>query len=105
MHSLILPAPQDDELNELLPFGEYVAPESHSSPAFMMGLDAWELDRLLTRLALQNQAHTGGGRRARSGRHHHHHRSAELATASAAGSSSSRPVPGVDARSSMDATR
>ena len=44
---------QDPALNELLPFGEYVAPERLSSataPHFMVGLDAWELEHLLHRL-------------------------------------------------------
>lgn len=44
---------QDPDLNELLPFGEYVAPERLSSttaPHFMVGLDAWELEHLLHRL-------------------------------------------------------
>jgi len=58
---------QDESLEELLPFGEYVPPEQAGSPGMLMGLDAYELDRLLTRLALHNAA--AGGRRGRAGRH------------------------------------
>ena len=57
---------QDDSLEELLPFGEFVPPEQAGSPGMLMGLDAYELDRLLTRLALHNAA--AGGRRGRAGR-------------------------------------
>ena len=44
---------QDATLNELLPFGEYIAPEraaAASASHFMAGLDAWELEHLLHRL-------------------------------------------------------
>ena len=42
-------------MQELLPFGEYVSPEQ-AQPAqpFYMGLEAWELERILARLAVQN---------------------------------------------------
>ena len=52
-------------MNELLPFGEYVPPEQMTAPHLLMGLDAYELDRLLARLALHN---AGGGRRGRAQR-------------------------------------
>ncbi|KAK9811883.1 hypothetical protein WJX72_011777 [[Myrmecia] bisecta] len=47
---------KDPSLNELLPFGEYVSKEQLAStaPHFLVGLDAWDLDRLLTRLAVAN---------------------------------------------------
>ncbi len=52
--SLIL---QDPMMQELLPFGEYIPPE-HSQPAqhMYMGLEAWELERILARLAVTNGA-------------------------------------------------
>ena len=54
---------QDPMMQELLPFGEYVSPE-HAQPAqhLYMGLEAWELERILARLAVSNNAaalHTG----------------------------------------------
>ena len=54
---------QNPDLNELLPFGEYVPPEqlAESFPHFSVGLDAWELERLLQRLADTELA--GSGRR------------------------------------------
>lgn len=77
---------QEEALNELLPFGEYIPPEQLASPPqFMMGLDAWELDRLLTRLALHN---TGAGRRSRASRHRHGSSSSSAAANGAASSSS-----------------
>ncbi|KAK9908472.1 hypothetical protein WJX75_008453 [Coccomyxa subellipsoidea] len=61
---------QDETLNELLPFGEYVPPErlAASAPHFMVGLDAWELEHLLHRLAAAN---TMGGLSARRDRRLH----------------------------------
>jgi hypothetical protein len=61
---------QDETLNELLPFGEYVPPErlAASAPHFMVGLDAWELEHLLHRLAAAN---TMGGLSARRDRRRH----------------------------------
>lgn len=66
-------------MNALLPFGEYVPPPSATRPApsesLLVGLDGWELERLLHRLALvqdgrgqQLGAAPRGGRRARSAR-------------------------------------
>lgn len=52
---------QEDSLNELLPFGEYRPPEQDTTPAMLMGMDAWELDRLLARLAM------GAGQQGRRG--------------------------------------
>ena len=48
---------QDPTMQELLPFGEYIPPE-HSQPAqhMYMGLEAWELERILARLAVTNGA-------------------------------------------------
>ena len=56
---------QDHNLNELLPFGEYIPPErlAANGPCVLMGLDAWELERLLQRLAVP-----GGARRDRRSR-------------------------------------
>lgn len=43
-------------MQELLPFGEYIPPE-HAQPAHLyMGLEAWELERILARLAVTNGA-------------------------------------------------
>ena len=55
---------QDATLNELLPFGEYIAPEraaAASVPHFMAGLDAWELEHLLHRLVRCICPPTSGG--------------------------------------------
>mmetsp|Transcript_2250 Transcript_2250/g.6701 ORF Transcript_2250/g.6701 Transcript_2250/m.6701 type:complete len:356 (-) Transcript_2250:1661-2728(-) len=52
---------KEDSLNELLPFGEYRPPEQDTTPAMLMGMDAWELDRLLARLAM------GAGQQGRRG--------------------------------------
>lgn len=52
-------------MQELLPFGEYVSPE-RAQPAqqYYMGLEAWELERILARLAVTNgTAQFGTGRR------------------------------------------
>lgn len=56
---------QDPDLQALLPFGEYVPPE-HSSVATsaILGIEPWDVDRLLQRLALQNS--TAGNRRQRA---------------------------------------
>ena len=56
---------QDKTLNELLPFGEYIPPErlATTAPCVLMGMDAWELERLLQRLAVP-----GGARRERRSR-------------------------------------
>ncbi|CAL8469325.1 g8866 [Coccomyxa elongata] len=61
---------QDEAMNELLPFGEYVPPErlAAAAPHFMVGLDAWELEHLLHRLAAAN---TMGGVSARRDRRRH----------------------------------
>ena len=58
-------AMQDKGLNELLPFGEYIPPErlATSPPCVLMGMDAWELERLLQRIAMP-----GGTRRERRAR-------------------------------------
>ena len=52
-------------MQELLPFGEYVSPE-RAQPAqqYYMGLEAWELERILARLAVTNvTTQFGNGRR------------------------------------------
>lgn len=52
-------------MQELLPFGEYVSPE-HAAPVqqYYMGLETWELERILARLAVTNGAPAfGTGRR------------------------------------------
>lgn len=62
---------QDEALNELLPFGEYVPPERIASGVpshFMVGLDSWELEQLLQRLAV---AHGVGGIPSRRDRRRH----------------------------------
>ena len=59
---------QDEGLNELLPFGEYVPPEQMSSPPQMlMEMDEYDLNRLLASLALHS-ANGGSGRRTRAQR-------------------------------------
>lgn len=52
-------------MQELLPFGEYVSPErSQPVQQYYMGLETWELERILARLAVTNGAATlGPGRR------------------------------------------
>ena len=72
---------QDQALNELLPFGEYVAPErfSGSGTHVLMGLDAWELERLLHRLATTGP--NGTGRRDRRSRSRTHILPSSMATA------------------------
>lgn len=57
---------QDEVLQELLPFGEYVSPQAAASSA--ASLESWELERLLLRLAVSGQRGdrpTRAGRRAR----------------------------------------
>lgn len=52
-------------MQELLPFGEYVSPERvQPAQQFYMGLETWELERILARLAVTNGATAfGPGRR------------------------------------------
>ncbi|KAK9840209.1 hypothetical protein WJX74_005473 [Apatococcus lobatus] len=58
---------QEEELNALLPFGEFMPHEARQSsglnPQMWMGLDAWELERLLSRLTSANQNNTAPERR------------------------------------------
>ncbi len=56
---------QEEALNELLPFGEYRPPDQSTPSHVLLGIEAWELDRLLARLAV----HGGSGRRSRAARH------------------------------------
>lgn len=58
-HSLLL---QDEEMNQLLPFGEWVSPDAAAMS--LVDVESWELERLLLRLNASG-----------SSRHHHHHRS------------------------------
>lgn len=44
-------------MQELLPFGEYVPPENGGLPAAFLGFEAWDMDHLLQRLALQSGSH------------------------------------------------
>ncbi len=44
-------------MQELLPFGEYVPPEHGGLPAAFLGFEAWDMDHLLQRLALQSGSH------------------------------------------------
>lgn len=60
--------PQEDSLNELLPFGEYRPPEQDTPPSMLMGMDALELDRLLARLAVGGGG-SQGRRSIRAARH------------------------------------
>lgn len=57
---------QDETLNELLPFGEYRPPEQTTPSHVLLGLEAWELDRLLARIAVHGNS--AGGRRSRAQR-------------------------------------
>ena len=79
---------QDAALNELLPFGEYVPPErmTASAPQFVMGLDAWELEQLLQRLAAVNGPGAASSRRDRR-RHRAAAQSAQQQPAAPAASS------------------
>lgn len=52
-------------MNELLPFGEYVPPERAGPSHVLLGMDQYELDRLLASLTLHG---AGGGRRSRGQR-------------------------------------
>lgn len=63
---------EDEDMNALLPFGEYVSPEQRA--AEQATLETWELERLLLRLAAASQRE-----------HARAHRSARRASASAAG--------------------
>ena len=58
---------QEEELNELLPFGEFMPNEGRQpgglNHQMWMGLDAWELERLLSRLTSANQNNTAPERR------------------------------------------
>lgn len=52
---------QDEMMQELLPFGEYIPPERFQpAQQLYMGLEAWELERILARLAVTNGATTFG---------------------------------------------
>lgn len=57
---------QEESLNELLPFGEYRPPEQATPNHVLLGLEAWELDRLLARLA--THGNSSSGRRSRAQR-------------------------------------
>jgi hypothetical protein len=56
---------QDEAMDELLPFGEYVSPAQEASQASM--LESWELERFLLRLAMAEQR-AGERRSARQSR-------------------------------------
>lgn len=68
---------KDPDINELLPFGEYVPPAGssragdglHGSGSLVVGLEGWELERLLQRLALVQDGRQLSG-------HHRHSRRA-----------------------------
>ena len=48
-------------MQELLPFGEYIPPDRFPpAQQLYMGLEAWELERILARLAVTNGATTFG---------------------------------------------
>ena len=68
---------QDEDMNELLPFGEYISPEQRAAEA--ASLETWELERLLLRLAAASQREQ-----------HRQHRSSRRATTGGSGGSSSR---------------
>lgn len=55
----VIPLLQDPGMQELLPFGEYVSPEQTQSAQnlFMGQFEAWELERILARLAVSNGGH------------------------------------------------
>lgn len=55
---------QDETLNELLPFGEYRPPEQTTPSHVLLGLEAWELDRLLARIAVHGNSTSGRRSRA-----------------------------------------
>ena len=74
--------PQEEALNELLPFGEYRPPEQATPSHVLLGLEAWELDRLLARLAVHG---SGGSRGSRASRHSRSSRSRAAAAAAAGG--------------------
>ena len=55
-------------MNELLPFGEF-APRERApqlAPHFLMGLESWELERILHRLNVTNSHSSMAGRARRS---------------------------------------
>ena len=51
-------------MNELLPFGEYRPPEQTTPSHVLLGLEAWELDRLLARIAVHGNSTSGRRSRA-----------------------------------------
>ena len=62
---------QDEEVNSLLPFGEYIAPPGPGATnptsvsalaQHMYGVESWELEQLLQRLALSSQQVRSAGR-------------------------------------------
>lgn len=57
---------QDEALNELLPFGEYVSPHEQAATAAM--LESWELERFLVRLAAAEQRERRAARQLRTRR-------------------------------------
>lgn len=65
-----MPAPlplQDDDMNSLLPFGEYVSPAQRA--AEQASLETWELERLLIRLAASQRHHRSSRHGGGSSRH------------------------------------
>ncbi len=52
-HRLRPAPPQDEDMNTLLPFGEYISPEQRAAEA--ASFETWELERLLLRLAAASQ--------------------------------------------------
>ena len=55
-------------MNELLPFGEFAPREGapQLAPHFLMGLESWELERILHRLNVTNSHSSMAGRARRS---------------------------------------
>mmetsp|Transcript_2249 Transcript_2249/g.6693 ORF Transcript_2249/g.6693 Transcript_2249/m.6693 type:complete len:327 (-) Transcript_2249:1661-2641(-) len=104
---------KEDSLNELLPFGEYRPPEQDTTPAMLMGMDAWELDRLLARLAMGAGQQGRRGNRAarhaaRAARHAQQAAASESAAAGSAHPSSAahgRSGSGASAASPIDMHR
>ena len=67
-HTVWFPWLQDSAMNELLPFGEF-APRERApqlAPHFLMGLESWELERILHRLNVTNSHSSMAGRARRS---------------------------------------
>lgn len=56
---------QEEGLNELLPFGEYRPPEHDTPSGIVMGMDSWEVDQLLARLAMSSGSARRSSRAAR----------------------------------------